>query len=321
MIELESVHVSYFSGSAIGMNKKEIKAVENVSFVIPDGKTVGLVGESGCGKSTLGRAILGLLPLVSGKILYNQFRIDSLSKKEWIGLRKKVQVIFQDPYSSLNPRMTVQEIISEGLAIHFPNLTKEETNFKLSDILEKVNLSYDILNRFPHEFSGGQRQRIAIARALILKPEVVICDEAVSALDVSTQAQVINLLKELKKDFNLSYLFISHDLNIVKYISDLIAVMYLGQIVEFGSRDDLISNPLHPYTRALFASSFDLKDRNKVKPILKGEIPSVLRKPSGCYFHTRCPIAKEICKITPPSRLEAKNGQVTYCHFPGKIES
>jgi peptide/nickel transport system ATP-binding protein len=317
MIEIESVHVSYFSGSTIGLNKKEIKAVENVSFVIPNGKTVGLVGESGCGKSTLGRAILGLLPIVSGRILYNQIQIDSLSKKEWIDLRKKIQVIFQDPYSSLNPRMTVQEIISEGLSVHFPHLTLEESNDKLYNILEKVNLSKDILNRFPHEFSGGQRQRIAIARALILKPEIVICDEAVSALDVSTQAQVINLLKELKKDFDLSYLFISHDLNIVKYISDLIAVMYLGQIVEFGSRDDLISNPLHPYTRALFASSFDIKDRKKDKPILKGEIPSVLHKPSGCYFHTRCPIAKEICKKIPPQRVESKNGQVTFCHFPG----
>jgi oligopeptide/dipeptide ABC transporter ATP-binding protein len=318
MIELKNLYVSYFSGSVLGWNAKEIKAVEDVSFSIKSSETVGLVGESGCGKSTLGKAMLGLLPIASGELIFEGQNLNGIKKSEWLPLRKSIQVIFQDPYSSLNPRMTIFEIISEGVEIHFPEFSKVEIIDKVKEMLTKVNLSVDILDRYPHEFSGGQRQRIAIARALILNPKLIICDEAVSALDVSTQAQVMNLLKTLKKDFNLSYLFISHDLNIVKYISDKIAVMYLGKIVEFGKRDQITNKPSHPYTKALFASSYDLKNRNRERPTLIGEIPSVINKPEACYFHTRCPIAKEICRTKKPEKVNLHEDHFTYCHFPEK---
>lgn len=229
MLSLNQLHVSYSSGSSLSFRKRRILAVEDVSLTIGKGETLGLVGESGCGKSTLGRAILGLVPIESGEIHLDGSPIQNYTRKEWLSIRKKIQVIFQDPYSSLNPRMTIEEIISEGLQVHFPSMKVTQKRDLVLEILAKVNLSHNILHRYPHEFSGGQRQRIAIARALILEPELVVCDEAVSALDISTQASVINLLKELKKLLNLSYLFISHDLGIVKYISDYIAVMYLGK--------------------------------------------------------------------------------------------
>ena len=316
MISVKNLFVSYYSSSIFGWKSKEIKAVEDLSFSIQSSETVGLVGESGCGKSTLGKAMLGLLPIASGELHFEGQALEKFKKSDWLPLRKDIQVIFQDPYSSLNPRMTIFEIISEGVEIHFPLLKKAEIIQRVKEILVKVNLSLDILDRYPHEFSGGQRQRIAIARALILSPKLIICDEAVSALDVSTQAQVMNLLKSLKKDFNLSYLFISHDLNIVKYISDKIAVMYLGKIVEFGTREQISTRPSHPYTKALFASSYDLRNRTKERPSLKGEIPSVMDKPQGCYFHTRCPIAKEICRTKIPDKIQLKEDHYTYCHFP-----
>lgn len=315
MLRVESLKVVYKSGGGLSFRKNRIVAVDDVSLSIPQGKTLGLVGESGCGKSTLGRAILGLIPIESGGVYLNENPLHGLSKKEWLPHRKKIQVIFQDPYSSLNPRMTIEEIVSEGLKTHYANLGKSEIRKKCKEILDRVTLPESVLDRFPHEFSGGQRQRIAIARALILNPDYIICDEAVSALDISTSASVINLLKELKKDFNLSYLFISHDLGVVKYISDYIAVMYLGKIVEYGNKKDILENPKHPYTKALFSSVFDLKDRNKKRFIIKGEIPSVLDKPSGCHFHTRCPIAEDICKKEYPSMRKEGEGW-SYCHFP-----
>ncbi|MCC5816204.1 MAG: ABC transporter ATP-binding protein [Leptospira sp.] len=316
MLETKNLNVVYTSGSSLSFKKKRIVAVEDVSLKIQKGKTLGLVGESGCGKSTLGRAILGLVPIESGSIFLDEEPIHEKSRKEWLPIRKKIQVIFQDPYSSLNPRMTIEEIISEGLIVHFPGLNKLKIRELVATILNKVNLSTNILQRYPHEFSGGQRQRIAIARALVLEPELVVCDEAVSALDISTQASVINLLKELKSMLNLSYLFISHDLGIVRYISDFIAVMYLGRIIEYGNKNDLINNPKHPYTKALFSSSFDIKNRDKERVVIKGEIPSVLDKPKGCHFHTRCPIAKDICRVESPPKVDSEGDNWTFCHFP-----
>lgn len=315
MLEIKNLNVVYTSGSSLSFQKKRIVAVEDVSLTIEDGKTLGLVGESGCGKSTLGRALLGLVPTESGEMYLDGSPIHNLSFKKWLPIRKKIQVIFQDPYSSLNPRLTIEEIISEGLKVHFPELGKKGIQEKCKNILDKVNLPDTILQRFPHEFSGGQRQRIAIARALVLNPNLVICDEAVSALDISTQAQVINLLKSLKQEFNLSYLFISHDLGIVKYISDEIAVMYLGKIVEWGKKSDIIQSPMHPYTKALFSSAFDIKDRKKERIVIKGEIPSVLNKPKGCHFQTRCPYVQDKCRIEIPPVVR-KGDHWSTCHFP-----
>ncbi|MDZ4728182.1 MAG: ABC transporter ATP-binding protein [Leptospira sp.] len=316
MLKVEHLNVVYKNRKIFSIKSTEIIAVEDVSFQIPKGKILGLVGESGCGKSTLGRAILQLLPIQSGKIEYDDENISELNSKKQLALRKKIQVIFQDPYSSLNPRLTVGEIISEGLLVHHKNLTHEQRFIKAKEVLKQVNLSADILSRYPHEFSGGQRQRIAIARALILEPELVVCDEAVSALDISTQAQVINTLLDLRENLKLSYLFISHDLNIVKHISDLIAVMYLGKIVEYGPKYLIMNSPAHPYTRALFSASFDIKNRERSDRSLKGEIPSISNKPSGCYFHTRCPIAEDICQKQIPEVKSFSDGRKVACHFP-----
>ncbi|WCL48539.1 ABC transporter ATP-binding protein [Leptospira sp. GIMC2001] len=315
MLSLTNLNVVYTSGSSLSFRKKRIVACEDVSLVMKKGRTLGLVGESGCGKSTLGKAVLGLVSIESGSIEFQSTSITNLSKREWLPFRKKIQVVFQDPYSSLNPRLTIEEIISEGLTVHEKNLSKAEIDLRCKNILERVNLSTNILQRYPHEFSGGQRQRIAIARSLILNPELLICDEAVSALDISTQAQVINLLIELRKDLQLSYLFISHDLGIIRYISDDIAVMYLGKIVEWGPKSEIINNCKHPYTKALFASAFDIRDRQKERIVLKGEIPSVLHKPKGCHFHTRCPKAVEICKNVEPPIVQGKDGHYATCHF------
>lgn len=317
MLDIQNLNVVYTTGSSLSFQKQRIVAVDGVNLQLGKGKTLGLVGESGCGKSTLGRAILGLVPVETGSINWDGNALQSLSNREWLPFRKKIQVVFQDPYSSLNPRLTVEEIISEGLRVHFSEYSKSEIHTKCLGILDKVNLSPSILSRYPHEFSGGQRQRLAIARALILNPDLVICDEAVSALDISTQAQVINLLKDLKEELNLSYLFISHDLGIVKYISDEIAVMYLGKIVEWGDKKKIIGNPMHPYTKALFSSAFDFRDRKKERVVIEGEIPSVLKKPTGCHFHTRCPYVQNICKTQVPPQVERETGDHrATCHFP-----
>ncbi|TGM01750.1 ABC transporter ATP-binding protein [Leptospira jelokensis] len=316
MLNVENLVVSYKQSQSLSFSTKRLVAVDGVNFSIPKGKILGLVGESGCGKSTIGRAILSLLPFDQGNISFEGQEIGKVSKENQKLLKRKIQVVFQDPYSSLNPRFTIEEIVTEGLQIHFPNLSPQEKKEKAIQALSEVNLPSDILHRYPHEFSGGQRQRIAIARALILDPSLVVCDEAVSALDISTQAQVINNLLLLREKYGLSYLFISHDLNIVKHVSDRIAVMYLGQIVEEGSRDEISQRPRHPYTQALFSASFDLKDRNKTAKPLVGEIPSILNQPKGCKFHTRCPIAKEICKSEEPKEIYPSDAHRVKCHFP-----
>jgi len=294
-----------------------VKAVDDVSFKIRRGKVLGIVGESGCGKTTTGRTMLRLLKATSGNVLFNGQDIFSLSKKEMYPLRTEMQIIFQDPYSSLNPRMPVSYIVGEAMLQHKIAKTKEEMNERVINIIGKCGLSPEQAHRYPHQFSGGQRQRICIARALAVKPKFIVCDEAVSALDVSIQAQIINLLKDLQEDFNLTYLFISHDLSVVKFISDDVGVMYLGQLVEYGSKTDIFDNPGHPYTQALLslAPSFDPEQRNDKRILLQGDIPSPANPPSGCRFHTRCFMCKNICKEQVPVNKEVKLGHFVQCHF------
>lgn len=291
-----------------------VKAVDGVSFDIGRGEVLALVGESGCGKTTIGRTILRLVPSTEGSVHFDGTNVLSADRKSLFSLRKKMQIIFQDPFSSLNPRMTVGQLISEGLTIHSVG-TSIQRREKTSELLEKVGLSADYAKRHPHEFSGGQRQRIGIARALALNPDFIICDEAVSALDVSVQAQVLNLLSDLKKEFNLSYLFIAHNLSVVEHIADRIAVMYLGKIMELTDRDTLFSNPKHPYTKALFSAIPEItpgKRKNRV--LLKGDIPSPSSPPSGCCFHTRCPIMVDRCKSEVPGLRNVLTGHQIACH-------
>jgi oligopeptide/dipeptide ABC transporter ATP-binding protein len=314
MIEVKNLSSYYKVKSKKFFKKDTLKAVESVSFKIEKGQTLGVVGESGSGKSSLARAILKLQEINDGQIFYQGSEITNFTKKSMFSLRKKMQIIFQDPYSSLNPRLTIQEIVMEGIDLHSKE-SDSEKKAKLQKILDRMGLKEDILDRYPHEFSGGQRQRISIARSLILEPEFLVADEIVSALDVSNQAQVLNLLQKYKKDNELSILFISHDLNVISYISDLIAVMYLGKIIEFGTKTEVIKSPSHPYTKILFSSSFKMKEKKKEKLKIIGEIPSVLNKPTGCYFHTRCPIAKEICKTTIPEVKQISKTHTSSCHF------
>lgn len=278
-----------------------VKAVDNVTFDVYRGETLGIVGESGCGKSTLGRAVLRLDDPTSGKIIFEGEDIVSYDKNKLRDLRKDMQFIFQDPYSSMNPKLTIKDIILEPIDNFSDNYTKEEKLDKVKKMLDVVGLSSDILTRYPHEFSGGQRQRIAIARGLMLNPKILVCDESVSALDVSVQAQVINLLKRLQVEFNLTYLFISHDLRVIKHISDRIVVLYLGQVVEITTSDELFNNPLHPYSQALIESisKGDPRDRMNRK-ILEGEIPSPLNAPKGCPFYSRCKKSISKCETQRP---------------------
>ncbi len=302
-------------GGMFGKQIGAVKAVDDVSFNIKRGTTMGLVGESGCGKSTTGRTLLRLIPKTDGTVLFNGKDIYSLDHKELRDLRTKMQIIFQDPYSSLSPRLPVGEIIGEAVREH-KLVPKEEYDEYLNKIMDDCGLQTYHKDRYPHEFSGGQRQRICIARALALNPEFVVCDEPVSALDVSVQAQIINLLKELQEKRNLTYLFISHDLSVVEHISDTIGVMYLGGLVETGSTEDIFANPLHPYTEALFSAipmpDPDLK-RNRI--ILEGNIPSPANPPSGCKFHTRCRKCMEICKTKVPEAKDMGNGHMVRCHL------
>lgn len=302
-------------GGMFGKQIGAVKAVDDVSFNIKRGTTMGLVGESGCGKSTTGRTLLRLIPKTDGSVLFNGKDIYSLDHKELRDLRTKMQIIFQDPYSSLSPRLPVGEIIGEAVREH-KLVPKEEYDEYLNKIMDDCGLQTYHKDRYPHEFSGGQRQRICIARALALNPEFVVCDEPVSALDVSVQAQIINLLKELQEKRNLTYLFISHDLSVVEHISDTIGVMYLGGLVETGSTEDIFANPLHPYTEALFSAipmpDPDLK-RNRI--ILEGNIPSPANPPSGCKFHTRCRKCMEICKTKVPEAKDMGNGHMVRCHL------
>lgn len=300
-------------------NKKvgAVHAINNISFDIFKGETLGLVGESGCGKSTTGRCILGLIPVTSGSVKIDGSEITAASSKEMNNLRKRMQIIFQNPYSSLNPRMTIHEILREPYIIHEKNLSKKDIDKNILELLDMVGLQEGVLKRYPHEFSGGQRQRIGIARALALRPEFVVADEPVSALDISIQAQIINLIQTLKKELNLTYLFISHDLSVIKYVCDRVAVMYLGEIVEMAKTEDLYSNPKHPYTQALL-NSVPVPDpeKNSAKKILlKGDLPSPVNMPSGCKFHTRCPHVMDICSKIHPEYTEISQTHIANCHL------
>ncbi|CCQ96580.1 oligopeptide ABC transporter (ATP-binding protein) [[Clostridium] ultunense Esp] len=292
-----------------------VKAVDGVSFRINKGETLGLVGESGCGKSTVGRTILRLFDKTEGKVVFKGKNIHQLSKSELRSIRPKMQLVFQDPYSSLNPRYKVGEAIGEALVDH-GYCTREEMRDRVFQVLEVVGLAPYHYDRYPHEFSGGQRQRIGIARALILNPDFIVLDEPVSALDVSIQAQIINLLTDLQERTNLTYLFISHDLSVVEHISTHVAVMYLGSIVEKASRDELFKNPLHPYTKALL-SAVPIPDptAKRERIILEGDIPSPANPPKGCKFHTRCPIATKICSEQVPQLRDMGSGHLVACHL------
>ncbi|MFH1287622.1 MAG: ABC transporter ATP-binding protein [bacterium] len=292
---------------------KEVKAVDDVSFSIRRGETLGLVGESGCGKSTVGRLIAGLYEPTSGDIIFNG---ENISKKAGLAWRKKLQIIFQDPFSSLNPRMTINSLIGEGIALHNLAKNKKEKEDKIDYLLELVGLNKNCKSRYPHEFSGGQRQRIALARSLSVEPDFLVADEPVSSLDVSIQAQIINLFKELREQFNLTYLFISHDLRVIEFISDKVAVMYLGKIVEFASRDELYQTPKHPYTKSLLSAIPQVFAEGKIeRKILKGDIPSAVDLPVGCRFQTRCPIAEKICSEKEPKLKESPPGHFAACHL------
>ena len=293
-----------------------IYAVNNISFSINQGETLSLVGESGCGKSTVGKCLIGLEKPTSGEIIIDGIKTTTSTKKDIKELRKKVQIIFQNPYSSLNPKMTVEEILKEPFIIN-TNLSKTEIKKELSTLLDITGLSTNFLSRYPHEFSGGQRQRIGIARALALRPEFIIADEPVSALDVSVQAQILNLLQDLKKELKLTYLFISHDLSVVNYISDRIAVMYLGEIVETSSSDEIIHHPKHPYTRILLDSAPHINKSGSKKIILKGDLPSPHNLPDGCKFHTRCPMAFDKCRSVSPHTKLLENNHCVKCHLYG----
>ena len=298
-----------------GKVTKELVAVDDVSFKLKAGETIGIVGESGCGKTTTGRAILKLHEPSGGQIIFNGQDITHFDSKQMRPIRKQMQIIFQDPYSSLPPRDTVGGILSEPVEVH--NIVpKEQVKDYVLELMDKCGLRDYYFERYPHEFSGGQRQRICIARALSVNPKLVICDEPVSALDVSIQAQIINLLKKLQREMNLAYVFISHDLSVVKFISDKILVMYLGAVMEFGSKEDIFKNPLHPYTKALFSAVPNPDPTVKMERIkLEGDIPSPANPPKGCRFHTRCPYAKEVCKHITPEYKEYEEGHFAACHL------
>ena len=315
--------VKYFpiKGGVLMKEIAAVKAVDGVSLSIDEGETVGLVGESGCGKTTFGRAILRLEEPTSGEIYFEGESILSYDKNKMQALREKMQIIFQDPFSSLNPRKTVSHIIGEPLLVHGMRSRKKREE-RVLELLRVVGLRKEHMRRYPHQFSGGQRQRIGVARALALQPKLIVCDEAVSALDVSIQAQVINLLKDLQDEFKLTYLFISHDLSVVEHVSDRVAVMYLGKIVEFAPSQTLYKTPLHPYTQALL-SAVPIPDpalKSNERIILKGDVPSPIDPPPGCSFHPRCLFAKDICSHREPEFREIDNKHFVACFFAGRLE-
>ncbi len=301
-------------GGFLKEKKCQVKAVDGISFNVQRGETFGIVGESGCGKSTLGRTILNLLEPTDGRIIFQGKNINSLNKQELRKLRRDMQIVFQDPYASLNGRMKISYIIREPMMVHRVG-NKEQQNIKVRQMLEVVGLNNSHADKYPHEFSGGQRQRIGIARALVLNPKLIVCDEPVSALDVSIQSQILNLLKDLQTEFELTYIFISHDLSVVRHISDRIAVMYLGKIVELTDTEKLFENPLHPYTKALLSSIPIPKiGAKRDRIILEGDVPSPIDPPKGCRFSTRCPIAEDVCQNKEPLLYEFSKNHYAACH-------
>ncbi|MBR3120619.1 dipeptide ABC transporter ATP-binding protein [Oceanobacillus profundus] len=313
---------TYFPVKANKIGKKPVlKAVDDISLTVYKGETLGIVGESGSGKSTFGRTILRLVEPTEGEIIFEGQHIENLKPKELQVIRNQMQVIFQDPFGSLNPRMRIEEIIEEPIKMH-TRLSKSERKSRIKELIEKVGLSEEALKKFPHEFSGGQRQRIGIARALAINPKFIIADEPVSALDVSIQSQVLNLMMDLQDEFHLTYLFISHDLSVIKHISDRVAVMYLGRIVEIGTKESIYKNPLHPYTKALLSSIPVVDFENKREEIMiSGELPSPVDPPVGCAFHTRCPFAMDICREKRPQLQDINAEQQVACFLYKKEET
>ena len=319
LLRVEDLKI-YYPVAGSGFGKKEfVKAVDGVTFEVKKGEVFGIVGESGCGKSTLGRGVCKLENLTSGHVYLDGEDITEYNDRRMRSIRKKVQMVFQDPYASLNPRMSVFDIIAEPLLVHHLYQDKADLEKKVLDLLHRVVLDDYHANRYPHEFSGGQRQRIGIARALAVEPSLIIADEPVSALDVSIQAQVLNLLNELKHDLDLTYIFVAHDLSVVEYISDCVGVMYLGNFVEVGEKEKIYSNPMHPYTQALL-SAVPVPDptAKRERILLEGSIPSAHKPPTGCKFHTRCPKCMECCKTQAPERYEVDDGHYVYCHLYDK---
>ena len=321
MMQVENLKVHFDVSSEGDMpwtKRKKLQAVNGVSFELKSGETLGIVGESGCGKSTLARAIISMVPAETGRVLWFGKDLLALQKTEMRKHRKEIQMIFQDPLASLNPRMTIGEIIAEPLKTHYPKTSKADIKARVGDVMNKVGLLENLINRYPHEFSGGQCQRIGIARALILKPKLIICDEPVSALDVSIQAQVINLLMDLQKEMDLTLIFIAHDLSIVKHISTKIMVLYMGNMVELAKSEDIYNHPRHPYTQALI-SAVPIPDpkveKNKDLILIEGDLPSPINPPSGCVFRTRCKKAQDICSKEKPELKEAASSHEVACHF------
>jgi oligopeptide transport system ATP-binding protein len=320
LLQVEGLTKHFYVGQGVVLSRlgKTVKAVDNVSFTVDQGETLGLVGESGCGKSTTGRCLIRLVEPTAGKVQFGDIDVRKLRGKRLKAFRRDVQFIFQDPYASLNPRMTFGEIMAEPLLIHGIGSRKERED-QSKEMLKTVGLSPEHIHRYPHEFSGGQRQRVGIARALMLRPKMIVCDEPVSALDVSVQAQIINLLEELQQQFGLTYLFIAHDLAVIRHICDRVAVMYLGKIVELGGWREVYNSPNHPYTQSLLsAAPVPDPDKQHVRAriILRGDVPSPIDPPSGCRFHTRCPIAQfPICKEEEPPLQQVAIGHQAACHF------
>ena len=317
----------YFPAGGMGKNRKFVKAVDDVSFFVNKGETLGLVGESGCGKTTTGRSILRLYEPTGGKITFDGnviLDVENKVKVDMLPYRQKMQMVFQDPYASLDPRMTVGDIVGEAIDIHKLAANKKERHDRIISMLEKVGLNSEHANRYPHEFSGGQRQRVGIARALAVNPQFIVCDEPISALDVSIQAQVVNMFEELQEQMGLTYLFIAHDLSVVKHISDRIGVMYLGKMVELADSYELVARSLHPYTKSLISAipiADPIKARASKRIVLQGDVPSPSNPPTGCRFRTRCPYADECCAQKEPEWREVEKGHYVACHHVEKINA